>query len=270
MTIGALLYILLQVVFIGGVEPGARRQGLGLAARHGPLRLRRLVHPGPGRRRDLAGRRPDHRRGHLPLGHRHRLRRHHRPALLRARRGVRAAGRPAQTTNARGVPVVSILVAAVVGDALLRPVPELEPAGRRGHRCDRDHVRLRAGVAGGAAPARRGPGPRPYRMPMPKVLLPTAFVSANLILYWGGYEYTWKIAVALVVGLVIFGIGTQLAGTDVMPMLRPALLDRSLDRRPGHHRRSRAVRRRAATAGSRSGSTCWWSSCSAWRSSTGR
>ena len=58
---------------------------------------------------------------------------------------------------------------------------------------------------------------------MPKVLLPTAFVSANLILYWGGYEYTWKIAVALVVGLVIFGIGTQLVRTDVMPMLRPAM-----------------------------------------------
>ena len=64
---------------------------------------------------------------------------------------------------------------------------------------------------------------RSYRMPMPKVLLPTAFVSANLILYWGGFEYTWKIAVALVVGLVIFGIGTQVAQTDVMAMLRPAM-----------------------------------------------
>ena len=70
---------------------------------------------------------------------------------------------------------------------------------------------------------RDGDRDRSYRMPMPKVLLPTAFVSANLILYWGGFEYTWKIAVALVVGLIIFGIGTQVARTDVMPMLRPAV-----------------------------------------------
>ena len=46
--------------------------------------------------------------------------------------------------------------------------------------------------------------------------------AIHLILYWGGYEYTWKIAVALVIGLIIFGIGTQVARTDVMPMLRPA------------------------------------------------
>jgi amino acid transporter len=64
--------------------------------------------------------------------------------------------------------------------------------------------------------------PRSYRMPMPKFLMPVAFCSANLILYWGGFEYTWKIAVALALGLLIFGVGTQLAQTDVMSMLRPA------------------------------------------------
>ena len=110
---------------------------------------------------------------------------------------------------------------------------------------------------------------RSYRMPMPKVLLPTGFVSANLILYWGGYEYTWKIALALVVGLVIFGIGTQLVRTDVMPMLRPAvwigpwIIGQVIIGALGGTARG-------ATAGSRSGSTCWWSSSSAWRSSTGR
>ena len=71
---------------------------------------------------------------------------------------------------------------------------------------------------------------------MPNVLLPAAFVSANLILYWGGYDYTWKIAVALVVGLVIFGIGSPVAGTDALSDAPPGHLDRTVDHRLGHHR----------------------------------
>jgi hypothetical protein len=27
-------------------------------------------------------------------------------------------------------------------------------------------------------------------MPSPKILLPVGFCSANLILYWGGFDYT--------------------------------------------------------------------------------
>ena len=124
-------------------------------------------------------------------------------------------------TSKKGVPVTSILLAAVVGELCFGPFPSWN--------------RLVGVVTGATAlmyafapvslAALQGRDPdrvRSYRMPMPKVLLPTAFVSANLILYWGGFEYTWKIAVALVVGLVIFGIGTQVAQTDVMSMLRPA------------------------------------------------
>jgi amino acid transporter len=63
---------------------------------------------------------------------------------------------------------------------------------------------------------------RPYRMPSPKILLPAGFCSANLILYWGGFDYTWKLAVALIVGLILFSIGAARAGTDTMSMLRSA------------------------------------------------
>ena len=58
---------------------------------------------------------------------------------------------------------------------------------------------------------------------MPDVLLPMAFVSANLILYWGGYDYTWKLAVALVVGLLIFGIGSSIKGTGASACCEPAI-----------------------------------------------
>jgi len=60
-------------------------------------------------------------------------------------------------------------------------------------------------------------------MPAPKILLPVAFCSANLILYWGGYDYTWKLACALVVGLLLFGIGSSIAHTNALGMLRSAM-----------------------------------------------
>jgi amino acid transporter len=48
--------------------------------------------------------------------------------------------------------------------------------------------------------------PRPYRTPIATLLAPIGFVSANLIVYWGGYDTTWKILAAVVVGLVVFAV----------------------------------------------------------------
>jgi hypothetical protein len=42
---------------------------------------------------------------------------------------------------------------------------------------------------------------------MPKLVLPTAFCSANLIMYWGGFDTNWKLAIAMLAGLVLFAIG---------------------------------------------------------------
>ncbi len=121
----------------------------------------------------------------------------------------------------RGTPVNSILVAAVVGIACFGPFPSWNKL---------------VGVVTGAtaimyafAPVslaalhrRDGERERPYRMPSPKILLPAGFCSANLILYWGGFDYTWKLAVALIVGLILFSIGAARAGTDTASMLRSA------------------------------------------------
>jgi amino acid transporter len=122
----------------------------------------------------------------------------------------------------RGTPVWSILLAAVVGEACFGPFPSWNKL---------------VGVVTGAtaimyafAPVSLaalhktdGDRERPYRMPVPKILLPVGFCSANLILYWGGYDYTWKLACALVVGLILFGIGAQRAGSDTLSMLRSSI-----------------------------------------------
>ncbi len=221
MTIGALLYILLQTAFIGAVEPkdvakdwlkplGTDPSDYGawytLALAVGAtwlavvLIIDAVVSP--------AG------TGIVYVGTTARL--SYALGEEREMPGVLA------TTNSRGVPVVSILVAAVIGEIMFLPFPSwnslvvlvtgataimyaFAPVSLASlHMRDVDRV-------------------RPYKMPAPKILLPTAFVSANLILYWGGYNYTWKLALALVVGLILFGIGSQVARTNALGMLRSAV-----------------------------------------------
>jgi amino acid transporter len=124
--------------------------------------------------------------------------------------------------TANGTPWVSILVAAIVGEACFGPFPSWNKLV--------GVVTGATAIMYGFAPVSLaalhkvdGDRPRNYRAPMPQLLMPTAFVSANLILYWGGYEYTWKIAVALVIGLLIFAIGSSIKNTGATSTLMPAL-----------------------------------------------
>jgi amino acid transporter len=220
MTIGALLYILLQVSFIGAVDPAHVAKSWDDPLGGGPsdygawytlaiavgatwlavvLIIDAVVSP--------AG------TGIVYLGTTARL-----SYALGEERELPSA---LASVDRRGVPVVSIIVAAVVGELCFGPFPSWNKL---------------VGVVTGAtaimyafAPVslaalkrRDADRPRPYRMPAPTILLPTAFVSANLILYWGGYEYTWKLAVALLIGLIIFGIGSQIAQTNALGMVRSA------------------------------------------------
>src|SRR5262249_46666055 len=102
-------------------------------------------------------------------------------------------------TNAKGVPLVSILVSAVVGCLAFGPFKSWSAL---------------VGVITGATAIMYAFAPlslaalhkldpkreRSYRMPLPKVLLPAAFCSANLIIYWGGFSNTWKLSLAMVAG----------------------------------------------------------------------
>ncbi len=125
-------------------------------------------------------------------------------------------------TNSKGVPVNSILVAAIVGTLAFGPFKSwnalvavvtaataimyaFAPLSLAAlHRVDRDR-------------------PRPYRMPMPGILLPAAFCCANLLMYWGGFDTTWKLTVAMLVGLAIFGGGAVGMKTNAGRYLRNAI-----------------------------------------------
>jgi amino acid transporter len=125
-------------------------------------------------------------------------------------------------TNERGVPAVSIIVSAVVGVLAFGPFKSWSALV--------NVITAATAIMYAFAPVSLaalhkvdGDRPRTYRVPSPKVLLPAAFCSANLIIYWGGFDTTWKLACAIGVGLTLFGLGAWRAQTGAHRTLRNAI-----------------------------------------------
>ena len=241
MTIGALLYALLQVVMIGGLDPAHIVKGWSMPLGTDPsdygvwytlalalgagwlakvLLIDAVISP--------AG------TGVVYVGD-------HGPALLRARRGAEMPS--ALATTRKGVPVVSILTAAVVGSVAFGPFKSwnalvsvvtaataimyaFAPLSLAAlHKVDSDRQRS-------------------YRAPMPKLVLPAAFCSANLIMYWGGFDTNWKLALAMLAGLALFAIGAWRVRTGAVRTIRQRRLDGTVAGRPRAARVARALWRR--------------------------
>jgi amino acid transporter len=47
---------------------------------------------------------------------------------------------------------------------------------------------------------------RPWRAPMGPVLAPLAFVVANLLILWSGWDTDWRLGVAIAIGYVILAV----------------------------------------------------------------
>jgi amino acid transporter len=126
------------------------------------------------------------------------------------------------STNKNGVPVVSILFAAVVGTLAFGPFKSWNALV--------SVVTAATAIMYAFAPVslaalhRVDPSrSRSYRVPAPAILLPAAFCCANLIMYWGGFDTTWKLTVAMVVGLVLFAIGAARGRTSASRFLQNAM-----------------------------------------------
>jgi len=126
------------------------------------------------------------------------------------------------STNKNGVPVVSIMVAAVVGTLAFGPfkswnalVSVVTAATAIMYAFAPLSLAALHKVDGGRA--------RSYQAPLPKILLPAAFCCANLLMYWGGFETTWKLTVAMLAGLALFAIGAVRAQTGAQRNLRHAI-----------------------------------------------
>ena len=105
----------------------------------------------------------------------------------------------------KGVPLVSILIAFVVGELAFLPFPSWSKLV--GLVTEATAIMYAFAPIALTALRKRDPDrPRPYRLPAFAVLAPLSFVAANLIIYWSGFQAEWKLGVASVLGLIIFGI----------------------------------------------------------------
>jgi amino acid transporter len=215
MGIGAVVYILLEVAFIGSLDPAALVKGwsapiakgafgpyatLATAAGAGWLAYilyadafispagTGLVYLGSSSRFTYA----QAHAGELPKGF-------------------------AKLTR-RGIPIWSVVLAFIVGEIAFLPFPSWQSLV--GLVTSATAMMYSFAPLSLAALRRRDPDrPRPYRLKGAVWLAPFGFVAANFVVYWGGFDTTWKIDLGIVLGLVIFGV-TQLFRKQKLPIAK--------------------------------------------------
>jgi amino acid transporter len=125
--------------------------------------------------------------------------------------------------SSRGVPYTSIILAFVVGLICFLPFPSWQSLV--GLVTSATVIMYAFAPITLLALRKADPHrPRPYRLPAPSVLAPLAFIAANEIIYWTSWTTVWKLMLAIVAGYVIFGISYALG----RPIERPPLDPRSL------------------------------------------
>jgi amino acid transporter len=119
-------------------------------------------------------------------------------------------------TDKNGVPWVSLILAFVLGLLFLLPFPSWKSLVGL---VTSASVLMYAGAPLSLAAFRKQvpEADRPYRMPAAAVLGPAAFAAACLIIYWSGFDTVYKLGIAIVVGYVL--IGTSMAFDPQRPPL---------------------------------------------------
>jgi amino acid transporter len=215
MIAGTLLYLALEISFIGAlspsnlVDPGSWKSPLGEVGDFGPyatiattigagwlatlLYIDAFISP--------AG------TGLLYLGTSSRLS----YALGRERTAPKALAH----VSSRGVPLYSILLAFLIGEFCFLPFPSWQSLV--GLVTSATAIMYAYAPVSLIALRRNDAGrERPYRLPAPEVMAPIGFIAANFIIYFSGYEATWKLLVAMAFGVLLFGL-TRLAPSANRP-----------------------------------------------------
>ena len=105
-------------------------------------------------------------------------------------------------TDKNGVPWFSLVLGFVFGLVFLLPFPSWHSLVGL---VTSASVLMYAGapLAQGAFRRVLPDASRPYRMPGAVWLAPVAFILANLIIYWSGFEVLWKLGVAIIIGYLL-------------------------------------------------------------------
>ena len=127
------------------------------------------------------------------------------------------APRALAKTTPRGVPLVSLLVTFVVGLIVFLPFPSWQQLV--GFITSATVMSFGSGSLVLAAMRREMPEhERAFKLPFGDVIPFLALFSSNLIVYWAGWETDWKLFVAILLGFVLLGI-FHLTGKGSMPQM---------------------------------------------------
>jgi amino acid transporter len=107
-----------------------------------------------------------------------------------------------ERTNRRGVPWFGLIIAFVIGCICFLPFPSWKSLVGL---ITSASVLMYAGapLSFGVFRDRLPDAARPYRAPAGGVLAPLAFIVANLLILWSGWTTDWKLGVAILIGYVI-------------------------------------------------------------------
>lgn len=114
--------------------------------------------------------------------------------------------------NRKGVPTASILVAFIAGEIFFLPFPSWAALVQI-LTAATSVMYAFAPVSLAALHLRDPDRPRPYRMPWPKVLNPAGFCIAGLLIYWSDFNTMWKLLLLIFVGRVLFEYKVRSADT---------------------------------------------------------
>lgn len=110
-----------------------------------------------------------------------------------------------ESTDRRGVPWFGLIFTFLMGLVLFLPFPSWSQLVGF---ITSASVLMYAGapIAFGALRKQVPDAYRPYRLPYGNFWAPLGFVVASLIIYWSGWPVVWRLGVALAIGLVLIGI----------------------------------------------------------------
>jgi amino acid transporter len=121
-------------------------------------------------------------------------------------------------TNRQGIPWVGLITAFVVGCVCFLPFPSWKSLVGL---ITSASVLMYAGapLALGALRSRLPEVERPYRLPGAPVLAPLAFIVANLLILWSGWTTDYKLGIAILIGYVVLAANRMLNLNPRTPVL---------------------------------------------------
>ena len=132
------------------------------------------------------------------------------------------APRSLERTTDKGVPLVGLIMAFVIGLIAFLPFPSWQQLV--GFITSATVLSFASGPLVHASMRAQAPDQeRPFRLPGGHLIPIVAFWGSNLIVYWSGWTTVWKLMIAVVIGFVLLG---AFVGSGQMK-------DKSLDVRSG-------------------------------------